>query len=505
MKGAVIYSRVSTPMQAEEDKTSLGEQTQRCRQHCQEKDYRVIAEYSDVCSGTTKNRPGFLRMLKDAREGKFEVIVAWKTDRLARGIYPCAALMEALESTSITIETVAEPFDRTTFEIRAVLGRIEVENFVQRSLMGKEAKIRGGNHHTRAPFGYDYNRDTHRWVINESQAEWVRQIFTWYIEGLSSGNIAQRLNEAGVPTKHQSRLGWAEKTVSLLVSRECYAGTAYYNKGRRKKARDPDKWVSMPVPPIITTEMWEAAQARRARNKQLSPRNTRAVYLTQHVLRCEECGTSFYISPGWNGRTKMMCQRMLKYPHLAPCRIPKTVRYEKVAHQLWDGIVGVIGTEAGLEAAIRSNVERVTLQRKDIEKRLRELTEKRSGLKLEQDHVITWARKGSISEEQLDRQLKAIQAEDERWAAEQDRLLADLRLLSDSEIVYQRAEHVVPGMRDRLNGELSEEEKRDIIDLLVRRALLDGDGNLTIEFKVPSPEKTFGFHSYSAGSGTWDR
>lgn len=66
-------------------------------------------------------------MLKEARQEVFDVIIAWKTDRLARGIYPCAALMEALEETGVTIETVAEPFDRTTFEIRAVLGWIEVD------------------------------------------------------------------------------------------------------------------------------------------------------------------------------------------------------------------------------------------------------------------------------------------------------------------------------------------------------------------------------------------
>ena len=106
-----------------------------------------------------------------------------KADRLARGISPCAALYEALENTHITIETVAEPFDRTTFEVRAVLGRIELENIAQRTQMGREGNIKGGNNHIRPPFSWDYDPDTKRWVKNEFEAKWVCQIFITSLSG----------------------------------------------------------------------------------------------------------------------------------------------------------------------------------------------------------------------------------------------------------------------------------------------------------------------------------
>ena len=499
MKRAAIYSRVSTPGQAEDDKASLSEQAQRCLQYCNEKGYQVTAEYRDIGSGMTKKRPDFVEMLKEARNNKFDVIVAWKTDRLARGIYPCAALMESLENTGISVETVAEPFDRTTFEIRAVVGRIEVENFVQRSVMGKEAKIKAGNHHNLAPFGYDYDCTSHRWVINEAQAEWVRQIFDWYVDGLSSNKIAYKLNAAGVPTKHHSRLGWAEKTVSLIVSQEYYTGLAYYNKYHRGrgKSKSRDKWIPMSVPAIISREVWEAAQLRRAHNKVHSPRNTKQAYITQHVLQCEECGTRFHISSGWGNQPRMMCLRMIRYTYSTPCRMPKSLAYDEVAERLWRGVAEVVGSETGLEAAILASVDRVTSQRATIEDRLKELTGKRSDLKLEQDRVISWARKGNITEAQLDLQLRAIQAEDDQYTTEQDRLLSDLRLIGDSQTVYQQARQLIPTMKNRLDGELTDEEKQDVIDLLVRRALVDGAGNLTIEFKVPHPEMCFDFSTPS--------
>jgi len=159
-KRAAIYSRVSTAEQAEDDKTSLIEQERLCHEYCQEKGYSISVSYQDIGSGTTKKRPSFLEMLKEARQGVFDVIIAWKTDRLARGIYPCSALMEAIEESEVTIETVAEPFDRTTFEIRAVLGRIEVENIVQRTTMGREGNMKAGHHHVKAAYGYDYDLET---------------------------------------------------------------------------------------------------------------------------------------------------------------------------------------------------------------------------------------------------------------------------------------------------------------------------------------------------------
>ncbi len=489
-KRAAIYSRVSTAEQAEEDKASLTEQERRCREYCLEKGYDVVVVYSDVGSGTTKKRPGFLQMLKEARQGLFDVIVTWKTDRLARGIYPCAALMEAIEESGVTIETAAELFDRTTFEIRAVLGRIEVENLVQRSAMGREARMRAGHHHVKAAYGYDYDPETHQWVINESEAYWVRQMFDWYIEGMSPSEIAHRLNAEGIPTKLRSRLGWAERTVSDIVNQECYAGRCYRNIGRGKKPRE--KWILTSVPAIISEETWEAAKRRRARNRKLSPRNTKRPYITQHVLECEECGTRFHVAAGWGGPARLMCFRMLRYPQSTPCRLPKTVDYDKVANQLWRGIVQVVGSEEGLEAAVMANASRVKGQKEIIEQRLKEVTAKRANLEAEQHRVISWARKGSITEEQLEHQLAEISAENEQYAAEQNRLLADLRLIGSGDEVYQQARKFVPMMRARINDHLSEKDRQEIVDSLVRRARLDGSGNLTIEFKVPRPELSFG-------------
>ena len=493
-KRAAVYSRVSTAEQAEDDKASLNEQERRCREFCQEKGYDVTASYQDIGSGTTRKRPSFTDMLKDASLRQFDVIIAWKTDRLARGIYPCAALMEAIEDTDVTIETVAELFDRTTFEIRAVVGRMELENIAQRTQMGREGSIKAGHHPPQPPYGYDYDPTAKRWRVNEAEAQWVRQIFVWYIEGVSTYDIARRLNLASVSTKHRSKNGWLVTAVSALVNAEVYTGVTYFNK-RQKRSRKSDRasWLPMDVPPIITKEMWEAAQTKRKSNKKWSPRNTQKAYLTQGVLFCQECGYPFHIISGTGRSVRLVCVGMRLFPHIYHCRPNKTMTEQPLAHRLWEAVAGVVGSEAGLEAAIRSRVEYVAKERDEIEKRRRELGNKRADLKLEQDRVISWARKGHISEDQLNRQLRAIQAEDEQYATEEDGLSADLRLQEDAETVYQLATQLIPGMRDRLNNGLAENEKRDLIRLLIRRAVIDKDGNMTIELRVPAPELSFDY------------
>ena len=94
-KRAAIYARVSDKSQAEDDKTSLSEQTTEMEAYCEGKGMTVTARYQEVGRGWSKKRPEFQRMLADARNGRFDTIVCWKSDRLSRGMYPAAALMTA--------------------------------------------------------------------------------------------------------------------------------------------------------------------------------------------------------------------------------------------------------------------------------------------------------------------------------------------------------------------------------------------------------------------------
>ena len=97
-KGAAIYARVSDKSQDTEDNTSISEQIAEMEAYCHRQGLTITARYQEVGRGWSKRRPEFQRMLADAGRGRFDTIVCWKSDRLSRGMYPAAAIMEVVEA-----------------------------------------------------------------------------------------------------------------------------------------------------------------------------------------------------------------------------------------------------------------------------------------------------------------------------------------------------------------------------------------------------------------------
>ena len=152
---AAIYARVSDKSQDTEDKTSISEQISDMEAHCERRGLTITARYQEVGRGWSKNRPEFQRMLADAKKGRFDTIVCCKSDRLSRGMYPAAALMEVIEAYQIELEAVMDAIDMKTFGLMAAIGKIELDNFRERASMGKRGSAKQGRIPVNnVPFGY---------------------------------------------------------------------------------------------------------------------------------------------------------------------------------------------------------------------------------------------------------------------------------------------------------------------------------------------------------------
>ena len=228
---AAIYARVSDKSQAEEDKTSLSEQTIDMEAYCERRGLTIVARYQEVGKGSSKRRPEFQRMLADAREGRFDTIVCWKSDRLSRGIYPAAALMEVVETHQTRLEAVMDTIDIKTFGLMAAIGKIELDNFLERAAMGKRGKAKQGRMpNGSVPYGYRIGEDG-KPVVYEPEAEIVRRIFRQYVhEGMVGLAIARQLAQDNAPTwRPGSR--WHNAYVCALLGKEVYKGTWWYRQG----------------------------------------------------------------------------------------------------------------------------------------------------------------------------------------------------------------------------------------------------------------------------------
>ena len=125
---AVIYVRTSSEHQGE--KSSPAEQEADCRKLAADQGLKIVGVYRDIekyrvrnklvePSGTRSDRPGLLSMLRDASKGEFDIILAWREDRLYRGMRSMLLVLETIQERKIQIMLARETFDPKIAPLRA--------------------------------------------------------------------------------------------------------------------------------------------------------------------------------------------------------------------------------------------------------------------------------------------------------------------------------------------------------------------------------------------------
>ena len=171
---AAIYIRVSTEEQANEG-YSIDAQKEKLTALCKSQDWQVYEIYADEgFSAKDLNRPGIQRLLQDAEQRKFDIIVFYKLDRLSRSLKDLTSLIDKFEKLSIKIKSLTEPFDTTSPPGKLMLNMLgsfaqfEREIIGERTKLGLERAFRQGKWVTSAPFGYKVKNGKLQALINPS-------------------------------------------------------------------------------------------------------------------------------------------------------------------------------------------------------------------------------------------------------------------------------------------------------------------------------------------------
>lgn len=144
MKRVVIYTRVSSPDQHPE--------TQLCdlRPLAAARGYEIVGEYTDTISGTKAKRPGLDRLLSDARRGRFDGVMLWSFDRMARSVKHFLEVLDELNHLNIGLVSFREnidtsgPLGRAMIVIVAAISELERSLIVERVRAGmRRAKLEG--------------------------------------------------------------------------------------------------------------------------------------------------------------------------------------------------------------------------------------------------------------------------------------------------------------------------------------------------------------------------
>ncbi len=318
IRKVVFYGRVSTEHEAQT--YALGNQMQWYEEL--KKNYPawvVIERYvDDGITGTqAKKRPEFMRMIEDAKLGKFDLIVTREVSRFARNTIDCLEVTRQLKNYGVEVFFVQEGIwtmeneGEMILTIRAMVAQEESRKMSERIKAGQAISRKNGVLYGNGNLlGYDRVGDSY--VINQEQAETVCMIFNMYESGYGFQMIRDELIKSG--RKNSSGfVKWDNTRILRCLHNSAYKGIVAYNKSHRNNYleqkvivnhdEDTFEYVTANFEPIISEEQWERCKLIRESKRNLRLVNVNGKSKMQYMglhkggnvwtkkLRCR-CGSS---------------------------------------------------------------------------------------------------------------------------------------------------------------------------------------------------------------------
>jgi site-specific DNA recombinase len=245
--------------------------------------------YTDSLSGATLERPGLSRALAEARAGRYDLLLVYRVDRLARSVRGLAQILEELDGAGVAFRSATEPFDtssaagRMMVQMLGVFAEFERATIIDRVISGMERKAaRGGWCGGREPFGYRLTEGT--LSVDEAEAAVVAVMFDLYVnQRMGSHAIAAWLNDAG----HRTKAGraWSYKAVLTVLRNRTYRGQVHFR----------GSWYEAMHAPLIDADVFDAAQTLlNERGEDVSKRASNSSdYLLTELVVCQHCKRHF--------------------------------------------------------------------------------------------------------------------------------------------------------------------------------------------------------------------
>ncbi len=333
---AVGYGRASTTEQVEEGH-SLDAQEHAIVEFCRARGWTLVEIYVDPgLSGALEDRPALQRLLRDAAQGKFDVVVVHAIDRFYRDLQGLLSAFRHLQDLGVSFISISENLDFTTpwgklaLAVLGTLAEIYLDKLRFETSKGKKARARKGLPNGFPPLGYcrgncaacmDPNGEGYcpqfgqpslsaaspsdPWVVHPIEQAAVQLAFEWYATGeYSDGQIARMLNkyrdEDGVAFQSKGRRGrskpgrFGKDTVRDMLQNVHYTGQVPYygpaENGRRK--REPVAYYPGQHPALVDQETFDRCQEVRAlmcNHPRRAENHMSNLYLLSGILYCTHC------------------------------------------------------------------------------------------------------------------------------------------------------------------------------------------------------------------------
>ncbi|GMA40195.1 recombinase family protein [Mobilicoccus caccae] len=300
---AAIYTRISR----DADGRALGvtRQEEDCRTLANRHGLTVVEAFTDNDIGAStrsrkRRRPGYESMLDGAREGRFDVVLAYSNSRLTRRPLELEDLITLHEKHGTRVLTVVSGNDdlgtadgRMVARIKASVDAAEAERVSERARRAKDQRALSGTPlGGRRPYGYEPGG----MVVRDDEAARVREATEEILAGGSIRGLVARWNREGVPTSTGNKWGASALRVMLLRPR---------NAGLMKHRGDIVGKAAWPA--IVPEEQWRAVVDLLTNPTRRTTPGPERKYLGSGLFRCAACGQTV-IGGFTNGHLVYRCR-----------------------------------------------------------------------------------------------------------------------------------------------------------------------------------------------------
>jgi len=321
MQVAAIYARYSDDAQRE---TSIEDQVRRCTEVAQRHGFTVSEDqiFTDAAiTGTEKGthkRLGYHALLAAWDKNQFNALIVDELPRLARDVIEFANLQSRIEKSGVRLIS-ADGLDsimpnwQLQFQIVGAIGQHFIRETRHRVLRGMTGTLERGFMIAAPAFGYVLQRILDakgepvgsNWVINETEADIVREMYAQRRNGMAYAEIAKRLNNQGVKPPRQARKEgggdgyWRPGSVYRLLTNTIYRGIFVLNGSgfaRAKAKKEGRELVPVeyrrPELRLVDDETWDViSQGRVSRTARGGGKHMFAGLVT-----CGTCGGTLTVS-----------------------------------------------------------------------------------------------------------------------------------------------------------------------------------------------------------------
>lgn len=494
------YSRVSTDH--EEQKSSLKNQVDHFDEMIKSnQNWTYVNGYVDegISGMIDLKRENFMRMIEDAKIGKFDLIVTKEISRFSRNTLDSIKYTRELLNYGVAVYFVndnintALPDAELRLTIMASMAQDEIRRLSERVKFGMKQSIKNGHIlGNNTLYGYKKDKITGNLIIVESEAKVVKRLFSMYaIEKLSLRNISKIFNEEKIRTCYNKE--WCISTLTRMLKNPKYKGYYCGKKSevvdymtKKVKIFEDNEWITYEdkerIPPIVSKEIWQRANHRlQDRKKKFGKDYTdKIMYKNRYPLSAKiYCGHDFEV---YHRRKQVkssdditwVCSKFIKGRRKA-CDTAN-IRESEI-YRIFKIILNDLSIDETNSIKILDELYKINCSNIEIEEQLSKYNKEKDRINLKKDKILELNIEGILSKDEF-----CIR--NNRYNEQLNKIEKKINLLENNQNIYSNMDKNRE-LKFILNQQINKNKVIDkLINLLLDRIVVNKLGENKTELNV---------------------